>query len=155
VKKSLSEPTRVAEIVDRCDAVGFDLQPAWGIMTAHQMVQHLVRAMSGPMSGQVMSPRTWSPLGNRVGRFSALRSGIRWPRNVPTVPPLDQRGKPLPDPATFAADLAQLRADLPRFAAFDPDALSREHPIFGRFTREDWMAWGYLHADHHLRQFGC
>jgi hypothetical protein len=119
------------------------------------MVQHLVRAMSGPMSGREMSPQVRSPLGNPLGRFLALRSGFPWPRNVPTVPPLDQRGKPLPDPASFSADLAQLRADLPRFAAFDPAALSREHPIFGRFSREDWMAWGYLHADHHLRQFGC
>ena len=28
------------------------------------------------------------------------------------------------------------------------------HPMFGPMTPEDWMRWGYLHADHHLRQFG-
>jgi Protein of unknown function (DUF1569) len=28
------------------------------------------------------------------------------------------------------------------------------HPIFGPMTAKDWMRWGYLHADHHLRQFG-
>jgi hypothetical protein len=28
------------------------------------------------------------------------------------------------------------------------------HPIFGRITRAEWLRWGYLHADHHLRQFG-
>jgi prephenate dehydrogenase len=28
------------------------------------------------------------------------------------------------------------------------------HPMFGPMSPEDWMRWGYLHADHHLRQFG-
>jgi hypothetical protein len=28
------------------------------------------------------------------------------------------------------------------------------HPIFGRMTEAEWMRWGYLHTDHHLRQFG-
>jgi hypothetical protein len=26
--------------------------------------------------------------------------------------------------------------------------------MFGPMTEKDWMRWGYLHADHHLRQFG-
>jgi hypothetical protein len=28
------------------------------------------------------------------------------------------------------------------------------HPMFGKMSAKDWMRWGYLHADHHLRQFG-
>jgi hypothetical protein len=32
--------------------------------------------------------------------------------------------------------------------------LSPTHPFFGPMSREDWLRWGYLHADHHLRQFG-
>jgi hypothetical protein len=28
------------------------------------------------------------------------------------------------------------------------------HPMFGVMTVGDWRRWGYLHADHHLRQFG-
>jgi Protein of unknown function (DUF1569) len=40
-----------------------------------------------------------------------------------------------------------------RFA--QPSAAERPaHPIFGRMTEEEWMRWGYLHVDHHLRQFG-
>ena len=27
-------------------------------------------------------------------------------------------------------------------------------PMFGHMSEKDWMQWGYLHADHHLRQFG-
>jgi hypothetical protein len=29
------------------------------------------------------------------------------------------------------------------------------HPIFGKMKEKPWMRWGYLHSDHHLRQFGC
>ena len=31
----------------------------------------------------------------------------------------------------------------------------RCHPIFGRLSRTAWLRWGYLHIDHHLRQFGA
>jgi hypothetical protein len=27
-------------------------------------------------------------------------------------------------------------------------------PLFGELTPYQWLRWGYLHADHHLRQFG-
>jgi hypothetical protein len=30
---------------------------------------------------------------------------------------------------------------------------TRDHPFFGSMQHADWMRWGYLHADHHLRQF--
>jgi hypothetical protein len=29
------------------------------------------------------------------------------------------------------------------------------HPMFGSMKRADWLRWGYLHADHHLRQFSA
>ncbi|HEV2663419.1 MAG TPA: DUF1569 domain-containing protein [Blastocatellia bacterium] len=28
------------------------------------------------------------------------------------------------------------------------------HPYFGAMSESQWMRWGYLHCDHHLRQFG-
>jgi hypothetical protein len=28
------------------------------------------------------------------------------------------------------------------------------HSFFGRLSRTEWLRWGYLHMDHHLRQFG-
>jgi hypothetical protein len=30
-----------------------------------------------------------------------------------------------------------------------------DHAIFGSMSEADWMRWGYLHMDHHLRQFGA
>ncbi len=36
----------------------------------------------------------------------------------------------------------------------DTAAFAEPHPFFGAMSRQEWLRWGYLHADHHLRQFG-
>jgi hypothetical protein len=38
--------------------------------------------------------------------------------------------------------------------AAERDFTGRAHPIFGAMAKEEWHRWGYLHLDHHLRQFG-
>jgi hypothetical protein len=53
----------------------------------------------------------------------------------------------------FHEDLRSLLSSLERFCDALP-APHLPHPIFGPMSRENWMRWGYLHADHHLRQFG-
>jgi hypothetical protein len=73
-------------------------------------------------------------------------------KGVPTRPEI-QQGKGGSLPLDFGQDLRWLLSTLDRFC----DALPRPcmpHPIFREMTAEDWMRWGYLHADHHLRQFG-
>jgi hypothetical protein len=47
------------------------------------------------------------------------------------------------------ADQAEI---LGRLRALRPDRPA--HPIFGPMSEAAWLRWGYLHADHHLRQFG-
>jgi hypothetical protein len=29
------------------------------------------------------------------------------------------------------------------------------HPLLGTMSNAAWLRWGYLHVDHHLRQFGA
>jgi hypothetical protein len=42
-----------------------------------------------------------------------------------------------------------------RFSSADVSVDWPAHPIFGAMTRRAWMRWGYLHVDHHLRQFSA
>jgi hypothetical protein len=58
-------------------------------------------------------------------------------------------------PAGFEQDRQGLIVIVQRFCETDRDFGALEHPIFLRMTRADWLRWGYLHSDHHLRQFGC
>lgn len=57
-------------------------------------------------------------------------------------------------PGEFAADLAEAAARLDAFVAAARGARWPPHPIFGRLSPAAWLRWGYLHTDHHLRQFG-
>jgi hypothetical protein len=48
----------------------------------------------------------------------------------------------------------ELETLLARFTAAERDFRWQRHPIFGVMTEQEWLRWGYLHMDHHLRQFG-
>ena len=92
-----------------------------------------------------------TPLPRFVMRWIALYAPMRWPAGILTTPDLDQdRGGTRP--AEFAADVAELERLLIAFTADHRDRYF--HPIFGHMSESEWMRWAYLHADHHLRQFG-
>ena len=56
-------------------------------------------------------------------------------------------------PVEFESDRAGLLLAMGQFCRTLPEPCA-PHPFFGSMTAEDWWRWGYLHADHHLRQFG-
>jgi hypothetical protein len=56
-------------------------------------------------------------------------------------------------PVEFFADLAELETLVQRLASHR--GTWPAHPIFGRLSDSEWLRWGYLHTDHHLRQFGA
>jgi hypothetical protein len=87
-------------------------------------------------------------------RWIALYLPARWPAGIPTTPDLDQDCGGT-TPADFDADVAELE-QLLREVATDRgrDLTDHVHPIFGRMPKSAWLRWAYLHADHHLRQFG-
>ena len=87
-----------------------------------------------------------------VVKWIALYLPVPWPAGLLTRPEIDQeRGGTCP--GDFDADLAELERLMTRMATQDRfDCPS--HPIFGRMSRANWLRWGYLHADHHFRQFG-
>jgi len=47
-----------------------------------------------------------------------------------------------------------LEALLEEVTATGADLGNNEHPLFGPMSRAEWLRWGYLHMDHHFRQFG-
>lgn len=124
----------------------------WGSMTAAQMICHLADSFNVPVgertvTGSLKRP----PVPRGLYKWLALNFPRTWPEGVPTPPEIDQQIGGTP-PAVFEADRTLL---LDRFAAFVRFTGGwSPHPIFGAMTTEEWMRWGYLHTDHHLRQFG-
>jgi hypothetical protein len=88
-----------------------------------------------------------------IVKWIALYLPLRWPTGLPTTPEVDQEIGGTP-PADFAADLAQLSALVARISPMSNCSWQR-HPTFGKMSEAAWLRWAYLHADHHLRQFGA
>lgn len=85
-------------------------------------------------------------------KWVALSLPVPWLKGIPTRPETEQ-GKSGTSPTRFEEDREKLFSVLNRFRGDATDVLI-PHPIFGCLTRGEWLRWGYLHADHHLRQFG-
>ena len=123
----------------------------WGTMSVHQMICHLDDSYRAALGEKFASPAT-GLFQRTILKWFALKVPLRWPRGVPTRPEMKQ-GNGGTVPVTFEQDMASLFSTFHRFCDHLPTPCVA-HPIFGRMTAADWMRWGYLHADHHLRQFG-
>ena len=123
----------------------------WGKMSVHQMLCHLSDAYLYALGEKPASARTG--LFQRTAmKWVALRLPLRWPKGIQTRPEMEQ-GKGGSAPIEFNQDRAALVAVVNRFCDHLPHPLL-QHPVFGPMESADWWRWGYLHADHHLRQFG-
>jgi hypothetical protein len=122
-------------------------------MSAHQMVCHLSDAFRVAM-GQMAVSHATGLLQRTLVKWIALYLPLPWPAGIPTRPEIDQvlRGTM---PVDFAADVAQLEALLELFTAETRGFDWQSHPALGRMSDAAWLRWGYLHMDHHLRQFGA
>lgn len=120
-------------------------------MSVHQMVCHLSDAYRLPLGEKSASPAT-GLLQRTLMKWIALQLPMKWPKGVKTRPEVEQ-GVGGTAPVEFEQDRAELLTLVRRFCEVSA-SLSIPHPFFGHMTRQEWLRWGYLHADHHLRQFG-
>lgn len=138
------------EIVDRIAHLSANDQAIWGTMSVHQMMCHLADAYRVPLRERIASPASGF-LQRTVLKWAALWVPLKWMKGFPTRPEIEQgRGGSLT--VNFDSDKEALICLLRRFC----DELREPceaHPIFGEMKIREWWRWGYLHADHHLRQF--
>jgi hypothetical protein len=149
--KTLAAQTDQHEIRERLSRVTPDSPRQWGRMNAHQMICHLADSFRVVL-GERPLPLVKTPIPRKIMKFLALDVPMKWPHGTKTGPEIDQflGGT---RPTEFSADVAGMLALFERFVS-DPRAIVPEHPFFGPMTERNWMRWGYLHMDHHLRQFG-
>jgi hypothetical protein len=151
--KTLARARDRAAILGRLMRLRPDTARRWGSMTAPQMVCHLIDSTCMALGEKPVQPT--STLRQRtLVKWIALYGPLRWPPGIESSRELDQCAGAGTPPAAFADDVAQLVRLTERFTSRDTRAAWPEHPIFGRLSRRAWLRWGYLHIDHHLRQFG-
>jgi hypothetical protein len=150
--KTLTSPGDLVTLRNRIALLGPTDTRRWGSMSVQQMICHVTDAFAVPLDHYPATRIRVSRLPVPLLKWFALRCPMKWPHGVPTLAEIDQQRGNGTRPGDFAGDRATLLATLDRFAA--TAAPLPPHPIFGTMTRRDWMRWGYLHTDHHLRQFG-
>jgi hypothetical protein len=149
--KTLADPGAQQEIERRIAALTPADRGRWGSMSIHQMICHQTEAYRCAL-GEKQAAMARPPMPRAILKFAALRIPMKWPHGFPSPPEIaqDRGGTP---PVEFMQDRDTLLAALRAFCSGLPDPLPK-HPYFGAMSKKDWQRWGYLHADHHLRQFG-
>jgi hypothetical protein len=150
--KSLAKQPDKDEVLKRLRQVGPDSQRRWGKMSAHQMICHLNDSFKVAMGERSVTAIS-RMLPGRLVKWFALYAPIRWPHGVPTRPEMNQQVGGT-KPVEFETDMRELERLIDRIAREDRDFKWHRHPLFGAMPDRDWLRWGYLHVDHHLRQFG-
>jgi hypothetical protein len=151
--KTLARHRDRDEILSRLRGVRPDSVRRWGTMTAHQMICHVGDAYRMG-AGEIRVSDATGLAQKTLIKWIALYAPLRWPPGILTRPEVDQVLGGGTCPTDFAADLARAMALVEAFAARAGTPHWPAHPIFGRMSEAAWMRWGYLHTDHHLRQFG-
>jgi hypothetical protein len=150
--KTLLNARDKAEILSRVECVEPSSSRVWGKMSAHQMVCHLGDAFKLYM-GLLMAVDPGFRYPSEILKFGSLWVPVRWPKAFRTPRELDQQAKGAPT-GEFASDLNELKRMVERYTRRPQDFEWPCHPYLGRMSEKEWMRLGYLHTDHHLRQFG-
>lgn len=149
--RTLESVADCQSIDTRLSALTSSDERRWGKMSAHEMICHLCDSYQLALGARTASSATGF-LQRTLVKWVALGLPVPWPKGVPTRPEMEQ-GKGGTSPTRFEEDRKKLFSVLNQFRG-DAIDVSIPHPIFGYLTRREWLRWGYLHADHHLRQFG-
>jgi hypothetical protein len=153
--KTLAHDSDLHELQQRYAALCEHDQPVFGTMTPGTAICHVRQAFCWAMSGAPGTLPYKLPVPQSVIKKIALHAPVTWRSGLKTVLELEP-GQSGTLPADLASDKAGLLAEMERFrASIGLSANPPDHPFFGPMTRADWLRWGYLHPDHHLRQFNC
>ena len=150
--KSLVNAVDKQEVIARLAKFAPDAQRRWGRMTSHEAICHLSDSYLAGLGEKPVSSAS-GPFQRSFMKWAALYLPTKWPRGIQTRPDMEAGVGGTP-PAGFSRDLDALARLVDRFSTQASDFAWHPHPIFGLLTARQWLRWGYLHADHHLRQFG-
>jgi hypothetical protein len=149
--RNRGDPAVREAAVRRLAALSAAARQLWGRMIAHGMICHPDDSFSLPLGERPASMAT-GLYQRTLMKWAALLPGQRWPHNSPTRPEMEQ-GAGRTAAVDFDADCTRLAQRIARILGTRPPV----RPAASAFRQTNWgpmAAMGYLHADHHLRQFG-
>jgi len=144
--KSLFEESTYTEVLQRIDSLNENSERQWGKMTVGQMAWH----NQFPLKIAIKNKHKGN--GNLFVRMffkKQMYTDKPFRRNLPTAPNLKAK-----EEKDLAAEKAILRQLVTDFYQCRTRKEWNPHPLFGKFTPEQWGKMQYKHLDHHLTQFG-
>jgi hypothetical protein len=127
----------VTTLVKALSTLPFDRRPAWGGMSAAQMVEHLLSVFE-LSTGKVTSGSSLPAEFQEKAR-AFLQDNRPMPRGFESIP-------------MAVEALRHGSRTFLNLCASEPDAVL-VHPAFGPCTRDEWSRMHFKHGVHHLLQF--
>ncbi len=149
--KSFANPADLRSALGRLRRITPESERRWGTMTPNEMLCHLADSLRVVLGERSQDVRI-TLFSRTAMKWIALRVPLPWPKGIRTGRTVDPR-RDGTRPAEFAHDRAAIEELTGRFVEKSA-TMPLPHPLFGELTQAEWLRWAYLHADHHLRQFG-
>lgn len=143
--KSLYDEATYREIKKRLAELNPDSRAEWGSMNPAQMLAHCKAPLNILLGKSHQRLR-----GNILLKWlfkSQMYSDRPWKKNLPTP-----RVFKMEEDKDYTKEMNELNKLIDE-AYEKRDAPKEKHPVFGKFTTEQWGKMQYKHLDHHLRQF--
>lgn len=149
--KSLFNEADKNEILQRIDSLKENNVRNWGKMNILQMLHHQTEALQIHI-GEMDGVKVKLPFPVFMVRFMLFH--MKWPKNSPTIPNIDQVKNPKPL-GSFEAEKNELIRVINKFYSLPADFVFPSHPIIGEISRKRWGTHSYKHVDWHLKQFSA
>ncbi|WP_405205390.1 DUF1569 domain-containing protein [Aquimarina sp. LLG6339-5] len=144
--KSLFDETTKNEIEERIQRLSNTSTPSWGKMDISQMFYHCQFPLKIALKKEYPSMKP--SLLAKLFFKKSLYNDKPWKRSLPTHPKLK-----VVDAKVFDQEKKHLVALVNEFSEKRTVSEWDPHPMFGKFTKDQWGKMQYKHLDHHLQQF--
>jgi hypothetical protein len=140
------------EFVPILSAIDATQKPLFGIMSFHQMIEHMSFSVRNANGKLVYTNNQPAEIVAKMKTF--MMSDKPFKDNTPN--PLLPDTPLAPKYATVQESLKELQQELDDFVLSfkDNEMQTRTNPFFGDLNFDEWTHLLHKHALHHLRQFG-
>lgn len=144
--KSLFDETSCNEILNRLYKTSDNMEAEWGKMNISQMFSHCQLPLKIALTSEPVKT-SFNPI--MLLFKKSLYNDKEWRKNLPTG-----KNFKITEEKNFKKEKEALEGMIVAFHAKKSETTWNPHPVFGKFTPEQWGKMQYKHLDHHLRQFG-
>lgn len=135
------------EVLARLEKIDASSNPQWGKMNAPQMMNHCQKPLLIALGKTDFGLKK-----NLLARWffkKQMYNDRPWPKGMKTPESFK-----VEEQKDFSEEKDRLTGLIQELYALRDQEHWPEHPVFGRFTKEQLGKMQFKHLDHHLRQFG-